>query len=115
MSLIKAHEARARNSFPIFTTRPVEEVKALYRDKLAAECAAVRVFGTDVLILSVEGVGKTHAHFSIMADEALDSAMNHNDRIRRFFCFACKSLEQASSKAGEYKTEHRRAVVIKSF
>ena len=89
-------------------------MRALYRDKLAAECAAVRVFDIDTIILSAEGIGKTYAHFAIMAEEALDTAMSYDDE-KCFFCFASKSLEQATAKAAEYETEHRRAIVIKSF
>ncbi|MGY3354809.1 hypothetical protein ACVWZK_001472 [Bradyrhizobium sp. GM0.4] len=113
--LMQAYESRAKRSFPIYCSRSVAEMRMLYRDKLAAECAAVRAFGLDHLILSAEGIGKTYALFSLMAEEALDTAMSHDDQVRRFFCFACKSIEQATAKAAEYENEHRRAVLVKSF
>ena len=112
---MRAYESRAKSSFPIFSTRPVAEMRALYRDKLAVECAAVRAFGSDYIILSAEGIGKTYALFGLMAEEALDTAMSYDDQKKRFFCFACKSIEQATAKAAEYENKHRRAVVIKSF
>ena len=112
---MKAYEARAKSAFPVFCTRPRAELRDIYRDKLAAICAAVRAFGNDHIILSAEGIGKTFALFGLMAEEAMDTAARQNDAKKRFYCFACKSTDQATAKAAEYVNQHRRAMVIKSF
>jgi hypothetical protein len=115
LPFMRWYEARAKSSFPVFCTRPVAEMRDIYRDKLATACAGVRAFGSDHIILSAEGIGKTYALFGLMAEEALDTALGHNDEKRRFYCFACKSIDQATAKAAEYENQHRRAVVVKSF
>ena len=73
-------------------------------------------FKGDMICVSGEGIGKTWALFNLMQHEALDTAMDHNDRKIRFFVFAFRSRAQAEEKAAEYSNnEYRRAFVLKPF
>jgi len=68
-----------------------------------------------MICVSGEGIGKTWALFDLMQNEALDTAIEHQDGKTRFFVFAFRSRAQAEEKAAEYSNEHRRAFVLKPF
>jgi hypothetical protein len=75
------------------------------------------MFDRDHIIVSAEGIRKTHVLFDLMEAEALDTAVKARDQVRRFHCFAFRSADQAAEKAHEYQTSNgnRRAVVLKPF
>ena len=66
------------------------------------------------LVVSVEGIGKTTAHLPIIANEALNDALAHDDGIERFAGFAFRSRNQANGKAREFSRTHP-VRVIKTF
>lgn len=66
------------------------------------------------LIVSVEGIGKTTANLGILANQALDDALAHDDGVERFSGFAFRSRGQANEKAQEFGRSHP-VRVIKTF
>jgi hypothetical protein len=115
MPFMQTYEEQKKRSFPHVSTRAVSELRDLYRNKLAVSCAEVRLFDRDHIILSVEGIGKTHAHFPLMAEEAMDTALASHDRTQRFYAFAFRSLNGATEKALEYSDQGRKGLVLKPF
>ena len=77
-----------------------------YRSQLAAEIAQRDGLGEVCLIQSVEGIGKTTACLSILANDALEDALAHDDGIERFSAFSFRSRQQAEVKAGEFGRSH---------
>ncbi|MGM4902758.1 hypothetical protein AB8B21_27880 [Tardiphaga sp. 866_E4_N2_1] len=73
----------------------------------------------DSLLISVEGAGKTTGHFDILANEALDEAMDRKDDVQAFPVFAFRSIAQAEEKRAEYLRRAgghgRGAFVLRSF
>ena len=88
--------------------------KRAYRAALVREVAQRSDLGDVVLIQSVEGIGKTTAHLSILANEALNDALTYGDDIERFAAFAFRSRAQANEKAQEFGHAHP-VRVIKTF
>jgi hypothetical protein len=88
--------------------------KRAYREVLRREAAQRSDLGMASIILSVEGIGKTTAHLSILANEALNDALAHSDRVERFAGFAFRSRRQAHDKAREFGRTHPIRV-IKTF
>ncbi|MBR0783936.1 hypothetical protein [Bradyrhizobium iriomotense] len=90
-----------QRSLPITTvTADPMDLRPLYRRKLHEAIREVRGFGTDYLIISGEGAGKTSAHFSLLATEAMDIA-SKTGRGQTFNCVATRSNHQAAEKAAE--------------
>jgi hypothetical protein len=85
-----------------------------YRDVLRREMAQRSDLGMVSLVTSVEGIGKTTAGLPILANEALEDALAHNDGVERFSGFAFRSRNQANEKAQEFRRTHR-VRVIKTF
>ena len=85
-----------------------------YRALLGREAAQRSDLGMVSLVVSVEGVGKTTAHLPIIANEALNDALAHDDGIERFAGFAFRSRNQANEKAREFGRTHP-VRVIKTF
>jgi hypothetical protein len=77
-----------------------------YRSQLAAEIAQRDSLGEVCLIQSVEGIGKTTACLSILANDALEDALAHNDGTERFSAFSFRSRQQAEVKAREFGRSH---------
>jgi hypothetical protein len=112
----QAFEEGLRDNFPVYTTMDQVDLQAIYRDRLRRACATIRSFNMPAVIKSAEGIGKTRSLFEIMADEALDTALEPEDGRVRFNAFAFRSEQQAIEKAGEYQRETaRRAFVWRPF
>jgi len=88
--------------------------KRAYRDVLGREMAQRSDLGMVSIVTSVEGIGKTTAGLPILANEALEDALAHNDGVERFSAFAFRSRNQANEKAQEFGRTHR-VRVIKTF
>ena len=88
--------------------------KRVYRDVLRREMAQSSDLGMVSIVTSVEGIGKTSAGLPILANEALEDALAHNDGVERFSAFAFRSRNQANEKAQEFRRTHR-VRVIKTF
>jgi hypothetical protein len=114
---MQIYEEQEERAFPAFSTRPLPELRDQYRQKLSASCGHVRAFDRDHIVVSAEGIGKTHVLYNLMAEEALDTAMRARDQTRRFHCFTFRSENQAAEKAVEYAASngYRRAVLLKPF
>jgi hypothetical protein len=111
----QSYEGSVSRSFPHVSSCPLPELQALYRQKLWRYFNHAMSFEGDMICVSSEGIGKTWALFDLTQHEALDTAMDHNDRKIRFFVFAFRSRAQAEEKAAEYSNDHRRAFVLKPF
>lgn len=85
-----------------------------YRAILWREVAQRSDLGMVSLVVSVEGAGKTTAHLNILASEALEDALAHDDEVERFSAFAFRSRNQANGKAREFGRTHS-VRVIKTF
>lgn len=110
------YQENLRNSFPERSSARTVELQATYRDRLRAACASVRSFDTHAIILSAEGIGKTRVLFEIMANEALDTALERDDTRIRFNAFAFRSELQAAEKGREYNCQTgRRTFLWRSF
>jgi len=94
---------------------PRSDVIHKYRAKLSQSACAIRFGDHDVILVSVEGAGKTTAHLPILADEALDAASYRDDDIERFSGFAFRSREQARQRAAEFRRLGYRVTEIRSF
>jgi hypothetical protein len=66
-------------------------------------------------VLSVEGISQTSAHLPILAEEALEDAVNYNDGIQRFAAFAFRSRAQATAKAEEFRRQGYSVQVVSTF
>jgi hypothetical protein len=94
---------------------PRSDVIHKYRAKLSQSASAIRFGDNDVILVSVEGAGKTTAHLPILADEALDTAIDRQDDIERFSGFAFRSREQARQRAAEFRRLGYDVSEIRSF
>ncbi|QDM24774.1 hypothetical protein FNL56_00365 [Tardiphaga sp. vice304] len=97
------------------STRPVDELKLLYRNNLNHALARVAGLDRDELVVSGEGIGKSSYIARQFANDALDTAMSFTDERQRFFCFAYRSVAQAQEKAADFSSPTRFAIVIQSF
>jgi hypothetical protein len=88
--------------------------KRVYREVLGREMAQRSDLGMVSIVTSVEGIGKTTGCLPILANEALEDALAHNDGVERFSGFAFRSRNQANEKAQEFGRTHR-VRVIKTF
>jgi hypothetical protein len=88
--------------------------KQAYRDALGREMAQRSDLGMVSIVTSVEGIGKTTGCLPILANEALEDALAHNDGVERFSGFAFRSRNQTNEKAQEFGRTHR-VRVIKTF
>jgi hypothetical protein len=88
--------------------------KRVYRDVLRREMVQSSDLGMVSIVTSVEGIGKTTTGLPILANEALEDALAHNDGVERFSGFAFRSRNQANEKAQEFGRTHR-VRVIKTF
>jgi hypothetical protein len=89
-----------------------------YRTRLIRTLGQVRAFENPYVIKAVEGLGKTSAHFSPIALEAFDGAVDsyrRGDPTQRFSGFAFRSHDQARQKAEECRAAGHHAVVVASF
>jgi hypothetical protein len=89
-----------------------EAAKRAYRDFLRR--MAQNSDGIVSIVTSVEGIGKTTACLPMLAYQALEDAMAHNDGVERFAGFAFRSRNQAREKAEEFGRTHQ-VRVIKTF
>ena len=90
-----------------------EAAKRTYRDFLRRQMAQ-NSDGIVSIVTSVEGIGKTTACLPMLADQALEDAMAHNDGVERFAGFAFRSRNQAKEKVQEFGRTHQ-VRVIKTF
>jgi hypothetical protein len=90
-----------------------EAAKRAYRDFLRRQMAQ-NSDGIVSIVTSVEGIGKTTACLPMLAFQALEDAMAHNDGLERFAGFAFRSRHQAREKAEEFSRTHQ-VRVIKTF
>ena len=99
-------------------TQPRDELVQSYRHRFSKIINNLRIFSNHSIIRTVEGFGKTTAHFPLIADETFDAAIasyRNESIIQRFGCFAFRSHEQACQKAAECREKGHRAVVVRSF
>jgi hypothetical protein len=115
-SFKEAYEERLRDNFPEYSSAPTVDLQAVYREKLRAACADSRSFRQDAVILSAEGIGKTRVFCDLLANEALDTAMEKRSGSIRFNAFAFRSDAQAKEHMKEYETNRgHRAFLWRPF
>jgi hypothetical protein len=105
---IAAHAERCAAAFPEPIIEDKNAMKLIYRKKLGDKIAHARMFGSPMLIRSVEGVGKSSALRGILRGEALDQP----DKL---VAFAYRSREQAREKAAEFSEHGFATVAIMPF
>jgi hypothetical protein len=115
LSFKRLYERSVNRSFPYISTASIPELQLVYRERLRNSCSQASVLDSDLLVTSAEGIGKTRAFFDLMAESALDTALAHYDNKVRFFAFASRHRAQAEEKATEYRSNGRRACVLKPF
>ncbi|WP_336491286.1 hypothetical protein [Methylobacterium nigriterrae] len=102
----------------VLTGPPVEQRSAVRRS-LGETISYLRMLAAgqnDILLESVEGVGKTSSFQRELAGEIFDDAMAADQHGgMSFACFAFRSLEQAQAKAAEYCSRYGGGVVIKGL
>lgn len=98
--LARDHE----RSFPVttITSEPID-LMSTYRKKIRNAASEIRACGTDYVLVSGEGAGKTSAHLNFLPTEALDTALAQSGESERFNCVATRSNEQAAEKVAEIR------------
>jgi hypothetical protein len=97
------------------TELPLPELAKRYREKLRTILTQRRDHGQNNIVVSVEGIAKTSAHLPILAEEAFQDALNHNDGIQRFAAFAFRSRTQVAAKAAEFRQQGYSVKVVSTF